>query len=83
MPTNRRPRDKGPDRGQPNPLFRFGEPEEITNRGDDAALGGFDIGEHPASFRQIAPNVATGQSINRPVLQHSGHGNRKKLGPGS
>jgi hypothetical protein len=35
----------------------------------------------PTAFKQIAPSMGGG-SINRAPLQHSGSGDRKRLGPG-
>jgi hypothetical protein len=84
--TNREsPRTKAGGRGQgrmPDPEFSFGTDAEITSRGDDARLAGFDETKHPPSFRQT-PGGNAGLSINRAPLGHKGNDPFKvSRGPG-
>jgi hypothetical protein len=65
----------------------FGTDEEVAGRSDERAMSRGDIGDADQDggpktpFRFTAPKIGGG-SINRAPLQHSGSGDRKRLGPG-
>jgi hypothetical protein len=84
MASKRGPRDKGPNGRAPSkPAFAFGSDEEVANReGRGMMAGGPDMDAGPATpFRWTSGSMGSG-SINRAPLQHSGKGDRKRLGPG-